>query len=377
MTDIFEVQDDITAAILAGLNIHVSTNPERRRPTDVVEAYALFLKARAAINMQDSGAEAALSDLLRAIDLDPDFAEAHELLAHLYWTQYIPGIERTETKELMRRSAAAALATDPDLVLARVLILLGSADKYTSPELVEALSNAARERPNDPAILRTLTWELLIAGYLDQALRVAERYIDIDPLSPIAHIRYAAILYAVGRTGESVAEFKAAAAIATDNLDWYLGELFLGEKRDQKAIEYLEAYLEQSGDADPAWVEDLVARGRDPAFGSAYLDERIPVIVQSVPPELRTDLHENLNRFYLFFGYLDRYFDIVLAEFPDDSAWTGVTMYVMYGTVNRNLGFTAHPDYLKLAKLLGLTDVWEQLGPPDFCRKAGGQWVCQ
>jgi tetratricopeptide (TPR) repeat protein len=225
--------------------------------------------------------------------------------------------------------------------------------------------------------LRTLTWELLIAGYLEQALRAAERYIDIDPLSPMAHIRYAASLHAIGRIDESIAELKAAAAITSDNLDWYLGELYMGDKHDQAAIEHMEAYLRQNGAADPTWIEDLVTRGRDPAFGQAYLDKRIPVIVQSATPEIRLGFHADLNRFHLFFGYLDRYFEIILAEFPDDAAWTGVTMYLWYGMVHRDTGFTAHPDFLKVAKLMGLTDVWEQLGPPDFCSKADGHWVCE
>ncbi len=42
-------------------------------------------------------------------------------------------------------------------------------DKYSSFDVIEALLRATRERPNDPAILRTLTWELLLAGYLDEA----------------------------------------------------------------------------------------------------------------------------------------------------------------------------------------------------------------
>jgi tetratricopeptide (TPR) repeat protein len=277
----------------------------------------------------------------------------------------------------MRKSAAAALASDPNLILARALILLGSSAKYTSPEIIETLAKAARERPNDPAILRTLTWELMIAGYLNQALRAAEQYIDIDPLSPMAHIRYASALNATGRIDESAAELKAAAAITSDDLDWYLGESFLGAKHDQAAIEHMEAYLRRHGDADPIWIEDLVIRGRDPAFGPAYFDERIPVIVQSVPPEILLGFQDSLARFYLLFGYLDRFFEIVLAEFPDDSAWTGVTMHVWYGMVHRNLGFTAHPDYLKVANLMGLTDVWEQLGPPDFCSKVDGHWVCE
>jgi TolB-like protein len=43
MTDIFSVQDDVAAAIIDALQIHVGTYPTRGRPTENSEAYALFL----------------------------------------------------------------------------------------------------------------------------------------------------------------------------------------------------------------------------------------------------------------------------------------------------------------------------------------------
>jgi len=47
------------------------------------------------------------------------------------------------------------------------------------------------------------------------------------------------------------------------------------------------------------------------------------------------------------------------------------------GTVFRHGGFTAHPKYLEAAESLGVIDIWEQRGPPDFCEKLNGQWVCE
>jgi hypothetical protein len=50
---------------------------------------------------------------------------------------------------------------------------------------------------------------------------------------------------------------------------------------------------------------------------------------------------------------------------------------IQVGTQNRRLGFTAHPKYLEVAEATGIMDVWEQRGPPDFCEKVDGQWVCE
>jgi hypothetical protein len=42
----------------------------------------------------------------------------------------------------------------------------------------------------------------------------------------------------------------------------------------------------------------------------------------------------------------------------------------------RDQGFTAHPKYLEVAEWMGLTDVWDRRGPPDYCSKVEGRWVC-
>jgi len=374
MTNIFELQDDIAAAIIDALQLHISENPTRGRPTEVAEAYALFLKARVSLKTQDQ--QTAESALLQATELDPNFAEAHELLAHLYQLRTSPGIE-TEATKLMRGAAAKALAIDADLVFARALYQAGNTENYSLPDVIEAFLQAARERPNDSAILRTLTWDLMITGYLGEALQTAERFVDVDPLSSVAHNRYSAALLAAGRVSESIAALKVADALTPFSMDWYFGEINLAENRDEAAIKLMEAYVRQTENTDPAWVEDLVIRGRDPVSGQAYLDERIPAIVQSIHPDDPSGYQGGLARWHMFFGDLDRYFEIILSKINDDSAWAGVDMHIFYGTAYRYLGFTAHPKYLEVAKLMGYIDVWEQRGPPDFCKKVEGHWVCE
>ncbi len=85
----------------------------------------------------------------------------------------------------------------------------------------------------------------------------------------------------------------------------------------------------------------------------------------------------NLTFWYLLFGFLDRYFELILDLDLTDSAWTDADIPVAYGTLYRRLGFTAHPKYIEVAEATGIVDVWEQRGPPDFCSKSSGQWVCE
>jgi len=79
----------------------------------------------------------------------------------------------------------------------------------------------------------------------------------------------------------------------------------------------------------------------------------------------------------MFFGFLDRYFDFIFEFELTDATWSDADDLIITATINRQLGFTAHPKYLEVAELLGYIDVWEKRGPPDYCKKMDDEWLCR
>ncbi len=374
MTDIFALQDDVAAAIIDALQIHVGANPTRGRPTENTEAYALFLKARASFNMFEF--QDAKAFLLKAIELDPKFAEAYEFLAYGYWSETGDMFTSVEGQKLTFNAAAKALALDPDLVFAQALYQSGNIETWSYLGEIEAFERAARQQPGNPTVLRLLGWNLLETGYLQEALRVAERFVELDPLSPAANYRLFESLYALGRTSEAVATGELADQLSDNASNWFLGIMHLVEKQDDIAIAHFEAAMEQNG-LPSNWIRELVTGARDPATGQAYLDRRIPEIIASMPEEEAYGWQLRLTEWYLYLRFLDRYFEVILDFDLTDSTWTDAENPVYTGTMFRQLGFTAHPKYLEVVESMGIMDVWEQRGPPDFCEKVGGQWVCE
>ncbi|MEE8624995.1 MAG: tetratricopeptide repeat protein, partial [Acidiferrobacterales bacterium] len=375
MTDIFAVQDDVAAAIIDALQIHVGANPTRGRPTENTEAYALFLKARASLNVYEfQGTE---EILLQAIELDPNFAEAYELLAYCHFNLCRTGVKSVEGQKLMGEAAAKALAINPDLVFAQALYHSGNIETWSFLGEIEAFERAVRQQPGNPALLETFVFGLMEAGYLQEALGVAERFVELDPLSPVANIYLANALYSVGRTSESLAALDLALQLGHDFAKWVLGAVNLAEKQDDIATTHFEAWLQQHDYPHSTWVRELVTGARDPATGQAYLDRHIPEIAASMPEEDAYNWQLNLTQWYLYLGFLDRYFELILDLDLTDSTWTDADVPVWLGTVFRRLGFTAHPKYLEVVESMGIINVWEQRGPPDFCEKMDGQWVCE
>ena len=365
LTDIFAVQDEVAAAIIEALQIHIGTAPTRHRPTDNMEAYTLFLKGKALLgDFQPEEAEILLRD---AIEIDPEFAEAYELLANSFWARN----NQSQTYD----AAAKALAIDPDLVFAQALHQSAKVETYLSA--VEAFERALREQPGNTAILGILSWYLMVTGYVQEALSLIERSVDLDPLSWDANHDFGRALYAAGRTSEAVAVLEITSQLGPMVTPWIMGVVDLVERQDDIAIAHFEAFLRQNDYAYSSWVRELVTAARDPKTGQAYLDRRVPEIIAAMPEQYRGNWRQRLPDLYLVFGFPDRFFELSLDLDPTESTWSVVDQIVYFGVVTRRLGFTAHPKYLELAEAMGIIKVWEKRGPPDFCEKVSGQWVCE
>ena len=95
-------------------------------------------------------------------------------------------------------------------------------------------------------------------------------------------------------------------------------------------------------------------------------------------PEDRTfEIQQLLQIAYLTHGFLDRYFELIFDFDLSPSSWLDAAIPIFNGMIDRSSGFTAHPGFLEIAKIIGHIDMWEQRGAPDFCEKLDGQWVCE
>ena len=113
---------------------------------------------------------------------------------------------------------------------------MGNVETYSLLREIRALEVAALELPDSQPILDTLFYDLFKTGYLQEALTVAERIVEIDPLSPVANGRMPAALFAVGRTADAFAALELFELQSIDNQNWYVGEVNLANNQDGIAI---------------------------------------------------------------------------------------------------------------------------------------------
>lgn len=192
LTDVFAIQDQISAAIVEAMRpcLVGAALPMRRR-TENLEAYNLYLKAQYAGNR---GTEEALAErrkyLEKAIALDPDYALAYLGLAEQCWDSAFWGL-------LAPREAACASmplvlqALELDETLATAHAMLGvfrGAFEYDWAAAEREFHRALELAPASPSVHSRYAWFFLEpAGRLDEALAELQWVLETDPLSAVAH----------------------------------------------------------------------------------------------------------------------------------------------------------------------------------------------
>ena len=375
LDDVFVVQEEVASAVIASLKLHTAESPRGERAAHNWEAYSSFLQARAAVNRLDWKQAATL--LEEVVHLDPKFAEAHELLALCYYHMGSWWLSEEEARRRAYGAAATAISIDPDLLFSQTLYQTGGGSA-SYVKVLEVLDWAYSENQSNPSLLDRLVYNLTYGGYLDEASRVAERYVQIDPLSLDANLDLFAALYAIGRADEAsrTLDLIENMGLRPNNWMWTIAGIELVEGRDESAIDYFESFLRQQGHTNTGWVREIVTGARDPVSGQAYLDQRIPEIAKSLSESDSYNWRLGLDTWYLYFGFIDRYYELILTADRRADMWANSVELIWHGHVLRRLGFTAHPEYLGLAKDLGLVDLWEKRGPPDYCRKVDDRWTC-
>jgi len=377
LTDIFAVQDSVAADVIGALQTHVGPAPTRGRPTESLEAYTLFLKARAAFYALDL--KKAESQLFQALEKDADFAEAYELLAYLYWAT--GGVAQTavETQTLVKEFTGKAIAIDPRLLFADVFYQVSTIGFDYQIGMIELLEAAIPQQANNPWLLESLIWVLQETGYVEESLALTEHFLRVDPLSPFARAYNVGALYALGRTDEALAriDLRNQSNVRIDLYQLTVLGILLAENEDELATETLTSWALGREQFGQEWFRQLAEGARDPVSGPAFLDKRIEELIAALPAEEAFSWQQSLPALYLFFGHLDRYFELILTSEPTDETWHQAANFVWQGTIFRRAGFTAHPEYSGVVHSLGINRVWDRRGPPDFCGRIDDQWICE
>jgi serine/threonine-protein kinase len=216
LSDIFEVQSDVARNIASALRIQLSPAEEARldhEPTQSIEAYNLYLKARAlGTQFSTTDLEQAVSLFQRAVELDPVFVDAYSGIAQasamMSFAQPRPPAELFPPAMI---AARRAIELDDTSALAHVaLAALLMTFEWDWPGAMREFDRALEL---DPRNLDALGWKALLLESLerhDQAIEHGRRAVQAHPHSLIAAYRYGETLIMGGRIDEAVSALERA-----------------------------------------------------------------------------------------------------------------------------------------------------------------------
>ena len=312
--------------------------------------------------------------LLEVIETSPKFEPAWQMLLLSEADLVSPESSDAEPDQRMvadlRRHLAQARKINPSMPAADIAeaMLLPARDFKGR---MKRMARAAERSPNDPIILINLAGALSETGRLREAVNLAAKAVKLDPLSPLLHSQFTAMIAYSGN--------------------------FDGAKREMAKAEKLWPGTASLEDAqyrfhyrygDPAIARALFDKyndtgGRAPRMLLAARQNPVPATIEPFMAHIRERLRnmENPSAGIGFatvaFATFDRKEDLFTTLLswpkPDDIAIISEVFFRPEFKEERR-----DPRFLRIAQRAGLLDYWCQSGDwPDFCFESEFPYDCK
>ncbi|HTE26416.1 tetratricopeptide repeat protein, partial [Flavitalea sp.] len=236
LTDIFDVQDEISSIIANKLRENLTAREQEERlvkvPTHNLEAYTLFLKGlhfHNKINPADT--KKAIAFYEEAIALEPDYSEAYAKAAGAY--AFLGGTGQMQPSEafaIVHRYSDKALQLDSSSALGYTA--KASAYLFYDWKWQQAYSTLQKALELNPAATgarQLLCFYYMMKGQRKDAVNIMEKALEIDPLSTIVNQYLAEAYVNAGRIDdalkqvERLLEIHPQMTIALELKGWCLG----------------------------------------------------------------------------------------------------------------------------------------------------------
>ena len=268
LQDIFALQDEVVQKIVTTLKLQLSVQEQGilvRKTTDNLEAYDYYLRGSGVILIaitQEANAQARQM-FEKALELDPQYAEAYAFLGSTYFSEW--GFQWSQDPQALDQALALAQrAVALDDSLAQAHVTLGPVYLWKK-QYDQAIAEAERAIALDANFAEAYMWLgdiLTFAGRPEEAIGLIEKAMRLNPHYPPFYLFLLGdSYYLMGRYEEAIAAFKKA---LTRNPDLLPAHQFL-------AIIYSELGREEEARAEAAEVLRI-----SPNYSLEVLRQRLP-----------------------------------------------------------------------------------------------------
>ena len=246
MGDVLALQSEVAQAIAEKVNVTVA-GQERTRLVAArhvsPEVYESYMKAEFGPQNSRADLEQSVTYFQEAISKDPSFAPAYLGVAKAYanLSAIFVGAPPAEMRPKILQAARKALELDPELANAHVLLAGVYQRRWQWSDAEAEFKRALQLKPNDAAAHMGFANWLLCQGRTEEAIAWARRARELDPLGNTG-TSIGWILFHARRYDDSIRELRSVLAVHPDSAaaHWYLGFALIGRGQASDAIVELE-----------------------------------------------------------------------------------------------------------------------------------------
>lgn len=270
LRDVLSLESEVAQSIARRVEVTV-TGKEQQRLTAArsvsPEVYESYLKGRSAYDKSNSsgqagkaGIEESIRYFEEAIKKDPSFAPAYVGLATAYRRlgAVLVGVPPTETRPKVISAAQKALEIDPELAEAHARLADIYQTRFHWSDAEAEYKRALELKPNDaPTHIAFAGW-LVCQGRTAEAIAWSRRARELDPLG-ISGSSLSLILFEAHHYDEAMDELRSVLALRPDDAEalWILGLVLIAKGLPDQAIPVLEKGVSVS-DRSPAIISILI-----------------------------------------------------------------------------------------------------------------------
>lgn len=254
MKDIFDVQDEITLAVVDALKVKLLGEiAPVTPPTTNTSAYELYLKGRSLLYRRGLSIAKAIECFNQAVALDPKYAQAWAGLADGYTTSAYSGyLKANDAMPRALEAARRSIELDPNVAETHCAFACATMLYDLDYELAEkGFERALQLNPSYPQALAWYGLFLLqwISGRSKEALEQMLRLIELDPLSAYAHVISSFSAVSSGRIADAVEHSRRGVELDSKSYLalWSFAAALQCDKQYAKALVVVERALAISG----------------------------------------------------------------------------------------------------------------------------------
>jgi adenylate cyclase len=259
--DILNFQSNVAEQVVQALQVKLGGEGTRllaKKPTENPEAHRLYLLGRYEFaKYTQTGWNNAIRYYEQALRIDPEFALAYWGLADNY--AYMGSVVMPEKEAIAKEKefAQKALELDPELAEAHMSLALALVAAYDWRNGLKEFDRALELNPNLAFAYELQSWTLNGLGRFDEAIAKTKKAIELDPLNPFFQMSLSFDQYWARQYDDAIAQARKTLAMDPNSAISHvlLGLSFLKKGDTAGAI----AELQKSKAPDPgAWYQGFL-----------------------------------------------------------------------------------------------------------------------